>query len=480
MVSEHLFTGYARFSVLVLGATLSGLHSLAFPVRMVQIAQLPQPLCYNFPCGDANHNGRFEVYGTRSMTEESLVVFEYVGDNEFTRSALSTIAHAPTEFGDGDGDDLMELVVGSTSDRSSAVILESPDAYSFPADSVWGTFPHPAANHPYPKFMDLDRDGRRELAIQVENYGVHLYENAGDNQYELVAVLSESLNYPAGDFDFGDLDGDSLTELVIGSMDHRIYVFEATGNDNEYVLAARCSTLSHQNYNVAVAHDMDRNGRPEFLAIGTWFSGGQYYVRLMIYEAIAGSYAPVWEQARLDFFRGMSGNPFSVGDIDGDSIEEFAVHTGRGVALFKCTGPHEYAQVWQRDSIGSYERLFDVNRDGRAEVIFDGPRGTEIWEDTEGLAVAEMAKPKPALPVMVRPTIARLGMPVQFSGISPNADIEVHSLDGRLVTQAEGVGQPNWTWSLRDQAGNLVPAGTYFAVIRSKERLASLKLCIVK
>jgi hypothetical protein len=450
---------------------------------MVQIAQLPQPLCYSFPCGDANHNGRFEIYGTRSMGSESLVVFEYAGGGQFVRTALSIIVSAPAEFGDGDGDGLMELVCGDVTDGASAFILESPDANSFPADSVWGADPHHAANYPHPRFMDLDRDGRRELAIQVEYYGVHLYENIGNNQYELVAVLSDTsipFSDPAGDFDFGDLDGDSLMELVIGSMESEIHVFKATGNDNEYVLAARCSTLSHQNYNVAVAHDMDRNGRPEFIAIGTWVSGGQYYMRLMVYEAIAGSYAPVWEQARIDFGSGMSANPITVGDIDGDSSEEFAVNTGGGVALFKCTGPHEYAQIWRRDSIGSYERLFDINRDGRAELIFDGPRGTEIWEDTEGLAIAEMAKPRLGIQVSVAPTVLRLGCVALFSGIPPDASVEIHGIDGRLVRRQPQVRQSSWTWDLRDQTGNLVPAGTYFAVVRSKGKATSLKLCVVK
>jgi hypothetical protein len=42
------------------------------------------------------------------------------------------------------------------------------------------------------------------------------------------------------------------------------------------------------------------------------------------------------------------------------------------------------------------------------------------------------------------------------------------------------VRQSAWTWNLRDQHGDLVSAGTYFAVIRSKGKATSLKLCVVK
>jgi len=96
------------------------------------------------------------------------------------------------------------------------------------------------------------------------------------------------------------------------------------------------------------------------------------------------------------------------------------------------------------------------------------------------LSVAEFTKPPQPRSPRIQPTIVRLGAPVLFSGTPPDADIEVLSLDGRLVRRQTQARQSNWTWDLRDQAGNLVPAGTYFAVVRSRERLAPLKLCVVK
>jgi len=269
---------------------------------------------------------------------------------------------------------------------------------------------------------------------------------------------------------------------VAGSGGYCFFVYKATGQDNQYVLAGRCSTEAGAIYNVAVALDMDHNGLPEVLVIGTWVSGGQEYMKLMIDEAVAGGgFHRVWELAHPDWYQGWFGNPISVGSVDGDSAEEFAVNTGAGtIALFKCTGLHSYSQVWTFNTTGTYFRLFDINRDGRAECIFDGDSGTEIWEDTEGLGVAEFSKFPLESQAIATPSVARLGASLQFSGIPADAKVEVLALDGRLVRRTQGVRQSTWTWNLHNQSGNLVPAGTYFAVIHSKGKTVSLKLCLVK
>jgi len=454
---------------------VSPVHAL---LNMVQVAQFSMRLATNFPCGDANRNG-CEVYGTTEYPNESLIVYEHQGHNQFQRvNTGALVGGGPWEYGDGDGDSLMEIV-GQPCGGAS-VVWESQAPGSLPSDSVWGARPQYVGGYCDARFTDLDRDGRQELAMQVDGYGVYLYENTGNNQYMLAAILSDSARYceAAGDFAVCDLDGDSLLELVVGCVESYLHVFEATGQDDEYVLAWRCTVETRMNYNVAVAHDMDHDGRPEFLAIGNYFGT----MKVMVYEADTGldHYHRVWEQLRPDFNPGWFGNPFSVGDVDGDGTEEFAVSGGGCIALYKCTGLHSFEQVWLFDSTETYVRLFDINEDGRAEVLFDGPHGTEVWEDTEGLAVAEMAKPRLESRVNVLPTVLRLGTAALFSDIPTDAAVEIHGIDGRLVRSQPQVRQSSWTWDLRDQTGNFVPAGTYFAVVRCKGKSTSLKLCLVK
>jgi len=451
-------------------------------LNMVRIARFSERLNSNFPCGNADGDG-FEVYGTTEDPSESLIVYQHQGHNQFQRVNTGALVEGhPWEYGDGDGDGAMEVVGGPCG--GAVVILEAPSPGALPSDSVWGARPHAVAGYCHPRFFDLDRDERLELAWQVEGYGIYLYENSGDNRYDSAAVLEDTARYCGadGDFDAGDLDGDSLIELVVGNHNlvsaGFLHVFEATGQDNEYVLVARCTLELRTVYNVCIANDMDHNGRPEFLAIGVFSPG----MKLMMYEAdtAANRYRRVWEQARPDFNQGWYGNPFSVGDVEGDGTQEFAVSGGGCIALYKCTGLHSFEQVWLFDSTETYVRLFDINSDGRAEVIFDGPQGTEIWEDTEGLAAVEMAQPRLGTRVSILPTVLRLGSTALFSDVPTDAVVEIHGIDGRLVRRQPQARQSDWTWNLRDQTGSLVSAGTYFAVIRNKGKATSLKLCVVR
>jgi hypothetical protein len=474
MTSVPIATRGIRLSIhcLVLVFLIS-LSPVWAALNMVKIAQLPQQLGTNFPVGDANGNDRYEIWGNSG---ETLVAFEYQGNGQFSRINTGALVHEAWAFGDGDNDGLME-VVGDPS-AGCAVIWESPAPDSFPSESVGEVHHYPAASYCLPKYADLDRDSRQELVISV--FGIRVFENVGNNRYDSVAVLNDSNHVVNSDFAIGDFDGDSLTDIVAGINPlGYIVVFEATGQDNQYQIVARCSTDTYNNGDFASAHDID--GRPEFIVFGRGYDSLGDYGKVMVYEAVArAQYQHVWEQTRYDI--GFFGPyPISVGSVDGQGVDEFAVNNGGGsIFLYKCDGPHSYSQVWRFDSAGWQERLFDINQDSRAEVIFDGPQGTEIWEDTEGLGVAEFSKVRKPHVVSVQPTITRLGAPVVFSGLPPGADIEVLSLAGRLISRASGVRQSTWTWNLRNQSGNLVPAGTYFAVIRSKEKATSLKLCVVK
>ncbi len=470
------------------GLTLACILALsatpANAIKMAKIAQFSYDFGWhsNFPCGNVR-DGKCAIFGNSAYPTDSMVAYEYEGDNQFQRVNTGVIpVWGPWAFGDGDNDGKMEVAaMGGGAMYATVVIWEAQSQNSFPSESVWSACPRlGGGQYCYMKYVDFWRDGHQEVAVAAGDSGIKLYKNSGDNSYFQAAALTDTPPpwFTVGDFAVADLDRDSLMDLVTGNgSSSNLRVFEAIGNDS-WTLAAICTTATDDNTDIASAHDMDLDGWPEFVVIG--INGADAMVVSVCEATGRHHYRPVWQQACPDFNQGDYGNPISVADVDGDQVEEFGVSTGGGVALFKCSGPHEYSEVWHRESTGTYLRLFDINSDSRAEVIFDGPQGTEIWEDTEGLGVAEFSKlPQPRL-VSVQPTVARLGVPVVFSGVPPGSDIEVLSLDGRLVSRTRGVRQLTWTWNLRNRSGNLVPAGTYFAVIRSKGKSTSLKLCLVK
>ena len=472
----------------------------ACAIKMARIAQFNEPLGGSYPCGDCRHSGRNAILGTEPYPLDSLVAYEYEGNNQFQRIVPGPVIRVGVwDCGDGNGDGLMD-VVGSPG-GGIADIWGAPSQDSFPTENICTL--DPGTGNPqncYPKFTGVDPSGHQEVGLAEGVAGVWLYEDSGNNCYRLAAVLVDSP--PAqygivGDFDAGEFDHDSLRDLVTGNGTYFINglkVFEATGSES-YALAAVVSTSTSCNTNVAAASDMDQDGWPKILALGLDSASG--YVAVVVCEATGRHrYQKVWEQLRPDFNQGMFGNPISVGDVDGDKVDEFAVIGGNGsIALFKCTGLHTYEQVWSFNTTGSYLRLFDINQDGRSEVIFDGPNGTEIWEDTEGLSsIAEFNRPPKPSRVAVQPTIAALGSPMTFSGLPLASEVEIYSITGQLVRRQSITNQTTWLWDLRDNQGRALPAGTYFSTVRSlvwghdpeSRRFGScpqttqLKLCIVR
>jgi hypothetical protein len=325
----------------------------------------------------------------------------------------------------------------------------------------------------------LDRDGLPEIVCSGNhNREFQVYENRGDNSYEDVHFPDHDVD---GDFGVGDFDGDSLTELVAGDMDGNIRVFECIGDDQ---YAQVCSLGFGPNevsaYHTAASRHIDMDGRPGFISQRRFWGPENDSCRIRIFrEPAHGQFVC---DTVMDFeYPLMAERCVAAGDLDGDSVDEIAISTGYDVRLFKCVALRTWEQVWQWNH-GSipWIRFFDINQDGRNEMIISA-ESTYIWEDTSGLSSVGIPKPPPWVrSIAVTPTVGRRGWPAIFTGIPDETVIEVHDLAGRLVrTQALSKG-PNWTWDLRDHDGKPVPAGTYFAVIRSKERLASLKLCIVK
>jgi hypothetical protein len=474
----------ARWSVIL--CVLLGIASAGdAALHLARVAVLPEHLNIDLPgppqCGDANHNGRFEVYGRQIVGEQATIIgYEYVAGDSYQRFSLGDpdTAWGPCAVGDGDGDGLTDLILWRfvDFDTVSYTIAESRDSWSFPTDIVWQTFSAPYGARP--KFIDLDRDGRQEIPVCWGN-GIRLFENTGDNRYDSVATLPFAPTYYCASFDTGDFDRDSSCELVAGCYD-RLYIFEATGTDNQYVLSAVCTlAVDDWVHCVASSGDMDHDGWPEFVVM----THTPDVAELMVYEAEGhGKYCRRWLQEVPFVLAGNEG--LAVGDVDGDGTNEFVYSTGGLIDVFKCVGPDDYELAWSIDSGLGTCTVFDINGDGRVEIMFDVNSGADphydIYEDTDGLGVSEFTQLPQLHTVTVQPAIARSGAPVMFSGVPPGSDIEVLSLDGRLVSRTSGVRQSTWTWDLRNQSGNLVPAGTYFAVIRSKEKATSLKLCVVK
>ena len=435
------------------------------------------------PVGDANHNSRLEQYlAYDDEYFDSIIGYEQVYGDSFQYFGYPVSEFAlPTDFRDSGADGLAELLVTTRMNEDSAdfKVLESQDSWSFPCTCVWHHVARTAC--PWAKFADLDRDGRTEILIPEKGAGLVVFEDSGGGSYDSVGTIGGP-----GDtgfvryFCFGDFSGGGHTDVACGDGANHIYVFEAKGN-HQYPLVAVCTTAADtagdQVNRLAASPHISLDGKPGFVA----FVNNPNMDRLMVYQSNGqGGYEQTWCTGEGFNF----GKCLATGDMDGDGLDEIGLGLEYWTGLYKCVGPGNYELVWSLDSGYGGCTIRDVNGDDRAELTLDatrsGPPHCSIYEDTEGLAIAEFSKFSLKSPVRISPSVARLGATLLLSGLPPGADIEVLSLDGRLVSRAQGVRQSTWTWDLCNQPGNLVPAGTYFAVIRNKGKSTSLKLCLVK
>ena len=422
-------------------------------------------------CGDANHNGLNEIYTTRTPVSDTLVIFEHQGNNLYQRINTSTLVYAGVGgFGDGDNDSLMEIEV--TGDPFEYV-LESPDRHSFPSRVAWRT-QRVGAGLPWPQCLDLDQDGRREWALGADG-SVVLFENAADDSYYLAANIRPPENAAAGKFCVGDFDCDGHLELAYGGQRHpfgRVCVFEATGRDNEYALRWEDTTVVMANWWTCTLGDLNGNGWPEFITVGrdSLLEG-----HMMVYEAygdnqyhrILEAPCPYWDC------------PIVAADVDGDGVNEFAM-AGGSATIYKWDGS-SYTPIWvfPDSGVGSMN-LYDLNGNGRAEIILALPDHTSIYEDTQGLGHTEHQVKLEFNSVKVRPNVSCIAVPIRFLYLPVGADVQLYSASGCLLRREQQVRKPTWTWDLRDQNGRQVPAGTYLAVIRSRNQTQQLKLCVVR
>jgi hypothetical protein len=469
-VASGLSVGIALIAVFTCLPTCPG-----WSMDMQQIAVFPCNLTEFYPSGDANGNGKTEVYGTATGISETLVVFEHVVGDSWARIQTNTRVYGVWAFGDGDGDSLKELLGQNM--NNTIVAWESPDLHSFPSESVWAVTVD-NGRYGYPRFTDLDLDGRQEIAIRgsFPSSGIRLFENTANNRYESAAVLVNPARNDCEQFDVGDFDRDGYPEVVSGSSTSEglVNLNECTGRDNEYRLSATCSTGTFETYTVGAAHDMDGDSWPEFLTYGRT-DHSSFAAKIEVWEATGNDcYHKVWE---YPVESGMWWKNIATGDVDGDGRDEWALNTGNGpILLFDCVGPDSYQLAWTGTGSWSYVGLRDLNDDGKSELIYDTPDNRCLIYEDMSVGASDF-RPRQPVPAVRAPSIVH--GPFRFDGLTGSSEVELYSTNGRLVQSKAIRRQTSWTWDLTDRHGRRVPASTYFVLIRCQGQTASTKLCVV-
>ena len=412
------------------------------------------------PCGDADRDGRREIYAFIPPDPFPGYALEHTGNNCFDSTRLTDGWSSFECFGDADRDGLFGITAKRTENPGGLGIFESPDSFSLPTGWMLLVESHQAIGF-FSVITDVDADSAREVSYGRAFYGVNIYECVGDNRYELISSLTPPHSPSAEQFipvQTEDMDRDGLPELAINCDKGMVAFYEAVGDDTlalKDTLMILDSTVNCWCGLPAATPDLDRDGRPELIA--TCYSWELHlFVVAVIESPVDDSFVVAWADT-ID--GGGQRTSASVGDVDGDSVLEFLVADGRYLRLYRCMGNDRYECFWQTDSGNCPARLYDINSDGKDELIhsFDPQRSIFI---REWLPVGVDERTADELRhVEIQPSVVRSRGLVHVSGLPPSAEVEVVDASGRVVDRpASSVWRPAYgmagTFFIRIRAGN--------------------------
>ncbi len=389
LISQQIFFGDLEFFIAVTnGAGLKTSSEIfradlsAPPVGGVPIQQLSQ----NLPAGFLlNKPADFDGDGFKEiiLNEYENFNFQLLNFFEFDLIQFQEV-HAltrvliPRDWGDSDGDGLLEILCGF---GSKSYMFEPAAPGQFPTQLVWAD----TTNELWAsRFADLDQDGRGEIILRKDETFT-VWETTGDNQFALV----DSFPNPTAGSNFvgaprseiSDFDGDGRLEILFGDFDGDVYIYENRGNDRyEFTWADRLPLIDAIDY--LTSGDYDGDGAAEFVAgchtdpsldLESEFDSRRWLYR--IYQRDGdNSFTAVWEQSFSGF---QSPAQFdagvSSGDIDNDGRSEILINVFPDFYIVDYDPTFaEYRVIWHAAPNRSNSAVVgDFDRDGRNEFYFN-------------------------------------------------------------------------------------------------------------
>lgn len=380
-------------------------YRIDFPEPIVPILQLnemptglPGGLLFN-RLVDMDENGRKEVL--MSMYSEQAIIgpmaiYEWTPEG-FAEKFITPQRAIPRDVGDGDGDNLVEILVGL---GPASAIYEAAAPGTLPDRPVW----QDTAGFWASRFADMDDDQQIEIIGRVRDMW-QIRENAGDNRYLLVDSLpnptagSNATGVPHAEL--GDFDGDGRREILLGDYDGDIYIYENFANDRyrmtwsdrlplldtvDFIRAGDFTGDGRLDFAVACHSDPALNSEHEF-------DSRHWLVR--IYTADDNDmYKVIWQQRFFGFFHPKDFDAgLGAGDLDGNGTSE----------LYLSLFPDFYV-IEYREARSAFVTTWYL-REGRSNTAIVGDPGdgksSIFFNDGAKIARFALAENQSSLPAPV-------------------------------------------------------------------------------
>jgi hypothetical protein len=461
----------AALSCLLLPAPLASAPPDSFEFR--EVARVPLAAVERVTCGDADHDGFPELYAVSPPPLSSAYAVEFYPDMRYETTAVGLDSAWCWFVSDLDRDGNAEVLLSSRqSPEPCFSLLEGADSLSLPSRRIWQR-PGTLVMHAVPP-ADLDADSRQELILGNSwPSDIYVYECDGDDSLAFRGTMPDTLR-PDSYVGFGvcrDLDRDGRPELATAPRGEppSLVFFEAAAAGVDSYRVSRVLPLPLTGYAdigaVEGAADMDGDGRTEAIVM----AGDQFDGLVAVYESPADdSFELVWHALDPDGNRGFA--YVSVGDVDGDSVPEFSACDGDKLWVFRCAGDDSFEVLWQLAADCHRAGLYDLDRDGRAEVIVCVPGYNTVIYKFVAIGVEE---PRPPFANRQPPsaTVCRGILNLQSTIEDRQSKMLLVDVSGRKVMQLRP--GPNDVRRL--------PPGLYFLRMANSEgRMANTKVLIVE
>lgn len=331
-------------------------------------------LCHNKY--DINGDGKIELIFMEFPDEGSYgpVRFCEYQNNELDVVYTMNNSFIPWSIGDTDADGNHEIL-GNRAD--SMLIFEAMSSTSFPSryvnsikDAYTGTF------------YDFNNDGKDDLVVRsadiIGSYSHYdVYSRNGDNFNLECMILNNTHTYSRNELSpyirFGDLNNDGKRNVLFSDIDGDILIYQINNNYSVQRIDSLKIPIPNAYYNAV--GDFDGDGLLEFIVGGYsdddddvnnqfWLYGVYKYIdgnpTLLDYIQIAGV---------------SSNNGISVGDLDGDGVDEIVIAAAPDIYIFKLIDDgksYDIVPQWVGSSYRTYQPVcIDPDNDGFYKAAYN-------------------------------------------------------------------------------------------------------------
>ena len=318
-------------------------------------------------------------------------------------------------------------------ESENTYVLEQPEKGKFPTHKIWQ-----ADGIWGGTIADTDADGRLEIISRHDaSNSIMIYESDGNNSYSIVAILenpTHGKNNLQTRFAIDDYDSDGKKEILVGDSDKDLFIYENI-NDNLYQ-HTWTGKLHNGKPTLFASGDLNGDTIPEF-AIGAevWTTEfdlpRQHWIITIFTKDGNNSYHIEWNQRIREFRDGVSG--LTIADVNNDGTNELCVAVSPNFYLIQHNGT-SYDTLWHQPSTNSFSPIVaDIDYDGSTELMFNTLHGFSVFKHTNSIGnEAIKSDPKPVLPISIPRLVSATHSPPKQLLISFDSQMDVSAANASL------------------------------------------------